>query len=618
MTELELTHEEAKFDAQSFLKNLTSRPGVYRMLEENGDVLYVGKAKNLKNRVSNYFRSTALDSKTIALVARINRVEVTVTNSETEALLLEQSLIKELKPPYNIVFRDDKSYPFIFLSSEDKYPRLAFHRGAKKKKGKYFGPFPSAYSVRDSLNILQKVFLVRQCEDTFFKNRSRPCLQYQIKRCSAPCCDLVSKEEYSEDVAHAVMFLEGKSRDVLEDYANKMEQCAEDLQFEKAAKYRDQISHLRKIQEQQYVVGNQGDIDIMVAVKSPGGVCVLVMFIRGGRMLGNKTFFPSTRLNEDEAAVLAAFLPQFYLAENSSREIPKDIVVNSKLEDKSLFTDALSDRANRKISVGDNVRGHRQRWVNIAVTSAEQALGSHLANRNNINQRFIALHEGLQLDSMPGRLECIDISHSSGEATVASCVVFDKNGPLKSDYRRFNIDGITPGDDYAAMAQALRRRYTRIKKGEGKLPDILFIDGGKGQLSEAEKIFEELQIVGVILIGVAKGPTRKAGLERLFMSGVGEVTLAADNPGLHLIQHIRDESHRFAITAHRNRRGKKRTKSVLEGIDGVGPKRRRSLLRHFGGASQVQSASTDELTKVEGISRKLADHIYATLHNSPA
>lgn len=618
MTELELTHEEAKFDAQSFLKNLTSRPGVYRMLEENGDVLYVGKAKNLKNRVSNYFRSTALDSKTIALVARINRVEVTVTNSETEALLLEQSLIKELKPPYNIVFRDDKSYPFIFLSSEDKYPRLAFHRGAKKKKGKYFGPFPSAYSVRDSLNILQKVFLVRQCEDTFFKNRSRPCLQYQIKRCSAPCCDLVSKEEYSEDVAHAVMFLEGKSRDVLEDYANKMEQCAEDLQFEKAAKYRDQISHLRKIQEQQYVVGNQGDIDIMVAVKSPGGVCVLVMFIRGGRMLGNKTFFPSTRLNEDEAAVLAAFLPQFYLAENSSREIPKDIVVNSKLEDKSLFTDALSDRANRKISVGDNVRGHRQRWVNIAVTSAEQALGSHLANRNNINQRFIALHEGLQLDSMPGRLECFDISHSSGEATVASCVVFDKNGPLKSDYRRFNIDGITPGDDYAAMAQALRRRYTRIKKGEGKLPDILFIDGGKGQLSEAEKIFEELQIVGVILIGVAKGPTRKAGLERLFMSGVGEVTLAADNPGLHLIQHIRDESHRFAITAHRNRRGKKRTKSVLEGIDGVGPKRRRSLLRHFGGASQVQSASTDELTKVEGISRKLADHIYATLHNSPA
>ena len=335
-------------------------------------------------------------------------------------------------------------------------------------------------------------------------------------------------------------------------------------------------------------------------------------------MLGNKTFFPSTRLNEDEAAVLAAFLPQFYLAENSSREIPKDIVVNSKLEDKSLFTDALSDRANRKISVGDNVRGHRQRWVNIAVTSAEQALGSHLANRNNINQRFIALHEGLQLDSMPGRLECFDISHSSGEATVASCVVFDKNGPLKSDYRRFNIDGITPGDDYAAMAQALRRRYTRIKKGEGKLPDILFIDGGKGQLSEAEKIFEELQIVGVILIGVAKGPTRKAGLERLFMSGVGEVTLAADNPGLHLIQHIRDESHRFAITAHRNRRGKKRTKSVLEGIDGVGPKRRRSLLRHFGGASQVQSASTDELTKVEGISRKLADHIYATLHNSLA
>lgn len=607
--------KRTEFDYKSFLKNLTSRPGVYRMLDAANDVLYVGKAKNLKNRVSSYFRSTALDSKTLALVSRICDVEVVVTASETEALLLEQSLIKELKPPYNIVFRDDKSYPYIYLSSADEYPRLAFHRGAKKKKGKYFGPFPSAYSVRDSLNILQKVFRVRQCEDTFFRNRSRPCLQYQINRCSGPCCDLISPEEYADDVQHAVMFLEGKSNTVLEDYANKMDEASAALQFEKAAHYRDQVVHLRKIQEQQYVVGKQGDIDVMVAKKAPGGVCVLVMFIRGGRMLGNKNFFPSTRLNEDESQILTAFIPQFYLSEPGGREIPKEIVVNAKLGDRLLFTDALSAKSGRKVKIADQVRGHRRRWINIAVTSAEQALGSHLANRNNIGKRFEALQEALQLDAMPQRLECFDVSHSSGEATVASCVVFDTNGPLKSDYRRFNIAGITPGDDYAAMAQALKRRYTRIKKGEGLLPDVLFIDGGKGQLHEAEKIMEELQIVGVTLVGVAKGPTRKAGLERLFVSGGPEIHLPPAHPGLHLIQHIRDESHRFAITAHRSRRGKKRTQSVLENIDGVGPKRRRALLRHFGGSKQVQSASMDEIARVESISEKLAEHIYATLHN---
>ena len=607
--------KKTEFDHKSFLKNLTGKPGVYRMLDEANDVLYVGKAMNLKNRVSSYFRSTALDSKTLALVSRICDIEVTVTASETEALLLEQSLIKELKPPYNIVFRDDKSYPYIYLSSSDEYPRLAFHRGAKKSKGKYFGPFPSAYSVRDSLNILQKVFRVRQCEDTFFKNRSRPCLQYQINRCSGPCCDLVSKEEYADDVQHAVMFLEGKSNAVLKDYANKMDEASTALQFEKAAHYRDQVVHLRKIQEQQYVVGKQGDIDIMVAKKTPGGVCVLVMFIRGGRMLGNKNYFPSTRLNEDEAQILTAFIPQFYLSETSGREIPKEIVVNARLGDKALFVEALSAKSQRKVTIADNVRGHRKRWINIAVSSAEQALGSHLANRNNIGKRFESLQEALQLDALPQRLECFDISHSSGEATVASCVVFDTNGPLKSDYRRFNIDGITPGDDYAAMSQALKRRYTRIKKGEGVLPDILFIDGGKGQLHEAEKIMEELQIIGVTLVGVAKGPTRKAGLESLFVSEGAEIHLPPDNPGLHLIQHIRDESHRFAITAHRNRRGKKRTKSILETINGVGPKRRRALLRHFGGSKQVQGASMDELARVESISEKLAEHIYATLHN---
>ena len=603
------------FDSKAFIKRLPSRPGVYRMFDEEEGILYVGKAKNLKNRVSSYFRSNALDSKTMALVSRIQKVETTVTGSETEALLLEQSLIKEYKPPYNIVFRDDKSYPYILLTTGDKYPRLAFHRGAQKKKGRYFGPFPSAYSVRDSLNILQKVFQVRQCEDTFFKNRARPCLQYQIKRCSGPCCDLISTEDYADDVQHAAMFLEGKNNAVMQDYANKMEDASDKLEFEKAAHYRDQVGHLRKIQEQQYVVGNQGDIDVHAVVINPGGVCVLVMFIRGGRMLGNKTFFPKTRLDENESEVLAAFLPQFYLSGSGGRETPPEVVVNARIEDKFVLEGALTSQSGRKVMISDNVRSHRKRWVNLAVTNAEQSLGSHMASRNNLQQRFQSLQEALSLEEMPGRLECFDISHTSGEATVASCVVFDQNGPLKSDYRRFNIDGITPGDDYAAMSQALSRRYTRIKKGEGLLPDILFIDGGKGQLSEAEKIFEELQIKGVTLVGIAKGPTRKAGLESLILSGGPELNLAQDNPGLHLIQHIRDESHRFAITAHRNRRGKKRTESVLEGIDGVGPKRRRSLLRHFGGSAQVASAGLEELAKVEGISRILAEHIYATLHN---
>ena len=603
------------FDSKAFIKRLPSRPGVYRMFDEEEGILYVGKAKNLKNRVSSYFRSSALDSKTMALVSKIQKVETTVTGSETEALLLEQSLIKEYRPPYNIVFRDDKSYPYILLTIGDKYPRLAFHRGAQKKKGRYFGPFPSAYSVRDSLNILQKVFQVRQCEDTFFKNRARPCLQYQIKRCSGPCCDLVSTEDYADDVQHAAMFLEGKNNAVMQDYADKMEDASDKLEFEKAAHYRDQVGHLRKIQEQQYVVGNQGDIDVHAVVINPGGVCVLVMFIRGGRMLGNKTFFPKTRLDENESEVLAAFLPQFYLNGSGGRETPPEVVVNARIEDKFVLEGALTSQSGRKVMISDNVRSHRKRWVDLAVTNAEQSLGSHMASRNSLQQRFQSLQEALSLEEMPGRLECFDISHTSGEATVASCVVFDQNGPLKSGYRRFNIDGITPGDDYAAMSQALSRRYTRIKKGEGLLPDILFIDGGKGQLSEAEKIFEELQIEGVTLVGVAKGPTRKAGLESLILSGGAELNLAQDNPGLHLIQHIRDESHRFAITAHRARRGKKRTESVLQGIEGVGPKRRRSLLRHFGGSAQVASAGLEELAKVEGISQILAEHIYATLHN---
>ncbi len=586
------------------------------MFDSQESILYVGKAKNLKSRVSSYFRTTALDGKTMALVAKISHIEVTVTTSETEALLLEQTLIKELHPPYNIVFKDDRSYPYIFLSNQDEFPRLGFHRGVQRKKGRYFGPFPSAYSVRDSLNILQKVFRVRQCEDSFFKNRSRPCLQYQIKRCSGPCCGLVSKEEYAEDVTHATMFLEGKNRDLLDNYADKMDAASAALKFERAAIYRDQIAHLQRMQEQQYVMNDAGDIDIVAAVYNPGSVCVLVMVVRGGRLLGNKTYFPKIKMEQDASELLGSFIPQFYLNGFGGREIPKEIIVNAKLPEKALIAEVLSSQLGKKVTIADTVRSHRQRWVDMAQTNAEQSLGSHMANRNNLQQRFEALQQALDLPEMPERLECFDISHSSGEATVASCVVFDQNGPLKSDYRRFNIDGITPGDDYAAMAQALNRRYTRLKKGEGRVPDILFIDGGKGQLKEAEKMMEELQVSGVLLVGVAKGPTRKAGLESLFMPGSEEIVLSPDNPGLHLIQHIRDESHRFAITAHRNRRDKKRKESSLEQIDGVGPKRRRALLRHFGGLARIESAASEELAKVEGISRKLADHIYANLHNS--
>ena len=602
------------FDAAAFLKTLTTKPGVYRMLDDGGEVLYVGKAKNLKNRVSSYFQKTAKDSKTMALVARIEDVSVTVTSSETEALLLEQSQIKAWRPPYNIIFKDDKSYPYIFLSTEDKYPRLAFHRGAQKKKGRYFGPFPSAYSVRDSLNVLEKAFLVRQCEDSYFKNRSRPCLQYQIKRCSGPCCELISEEAYRGDVNSAIKFLEGKNAEVMADYRARMDVASEQLEFERAAAYRDQIQHLRRIQEQQYVVSSGGDIDVVYAEQSPSGLCVLVMFIRKGRMLGNKTFYPNNRLDQGLGEVLTAFLAQFYLDDGKTLDLPDEIVVNALLSDKSLLVDTLSELKGKKIAVKDRVRGTRARWLEIASNTAQQALGSHVAKKDNLATRFKSLQEALSLETPPGRLECFDISHTQGEATVASCVVFNESGPLKSDYRLFNIEGITPGDDYAAMDQALRRRYARIQSGEGRLPDVLFIDGGKGQLTQAQRVLDELSVTGVRVIGIAKGPTRKAGLESLIELDGSELDMRPDDPGLHLIQHIRDESHRFAITGHRARRGKKRTESQLDGIAGIGPTRRRNLLRHFGGVKQVLSASQEELSKVEGVSQKLAAEIYATLH----
>lgn len=602
------------FDSSAFLASCSSRPGVYRMLDSEARLLYVGKAKNLKKRLSSYFRKTGLAPKTAALVARIAQVETTITANETEALLLEQTLIKEWRPPYNILLRDDKSYPYVLLSDGD-FPRLGLHRGAKKQKGRYFGPYPSAGSIRESLGLLQKAFQVRQCEDSYFKNRTRPCLQYQIKRCKAPCVGLVDPTEYVEDVRHSVMFLEGRSNALAEELSTGMEQAAARLDFERAAALRDQIALLRRVQDQQSMEGGSGDVDVLAAVANPGGACVHLISVRGGRVLGSKNFFPQVGIEEGAGEILVAFIAQYYLG-NPERDLPGELIVNAQHEDFPTLIAALGEARGRELQISQRVRGTRARWQQLAVTNAEQALGARLANRQHVAARLEALAEALGLDEPPQRMECFDISHSSGEATVASCVVFGPEGPLKSDYRRYNIEGVTAGDDYAAMHQALTRRFGKIKAGESKLPDILLVDGGKGQLAMAREVMQELAVPDLILLGVAKGVTRKPGLETLYLNDAAhEFTLPADSPALHLIQQIRDEAHRFAITGHRARRGKARRTSSLEDVAGIGPKRRRELLKHFGGLQELSRASVDEIAKAPGISKKLAESIYATLHS---
>lgn len=602
------------FDASAFLATCSGRPGVYRMFDGEARLLYVGKAKNLKKRLASYFRKTGLAPKTAALVARIAQVETTITANETEALLLEQNLIKEWRPPYNILLRDDKSYPYVFLS-DGEFPRLGIHRGAKKAKGRYFGPYPSAGAIRESLSLLQKAFSVRQCEDSYYANRTRPCLQYQIKRCKGPCTDLVTAEEYAEDVRHSVMFLEGRSQQLGNELNAEMEKAAMALDFEKAAELRDQIALLRRVQDQQYIEGGSGDVDVIAAFVNPGGACVHLISVRGGRVLGSKNFFPQVGIEEEVAEVMAAFLSQYYLG-NAERELPGELIVNVVHEDFNAITEALHTLRGRELTISHRVRGTRARWQQLAVTNAEQALNARLANRQHMAARFEALAEVLGLDEVPQRLECYDISHSSGEATVASCVVFGPEGPIKSDYRRFNIEDVTAGDDYAAMHQALTRRYGRIKDGEGKLPDVLLVDGGKGQLNMARDVMQELGFTDLTLLGVAKGVTRKAGFETLYLNDVHhEFTLKGDSSALHLIQQIRDEAHRFAITGHRARRGKARRVSSLEDVAGVGPKRRRDLLKHFGGLQELNRVSIDEIAKAPGISKKLAESIYASLHS---
>jgi len=603
------------FDAESFLKQLTTRPGVYQMYDTNGELLYVGKARNLRARVSSYFRASGLTTKTMALVARIHDIQVTVTSTEVDALLLEHNLIKSHRPPYNILLRDDKSYPYIFLSSDDEFPRLSMHRGRKRRKGSYFGPYPSASAVRESLHFLQKVFRVRQCEDSFFRNRSRPCLQHQIDRCTAPCVNLVSAEDYAEQVQNTALFLGGKSQELLVRLADDMEQAAAALEYEKAAVYRDQISQLQHVQASQGIEGASGELDILAAAVEGGRACVQVLFVRNAQVLGSKTWYPPLKLDETGAEVLAAFLPQFYLA--GGRPIPGEIIVTELPEDSDALAAALTQQAGRRVRIRASVRDARARWLQLARQTAETNLQSHLAGRQSTLERLQALQALLSLPALPERMECFDISHSSGEATVASCVVFDQNGPRKADYRRFNIEGITGGDDYAAMQQALERRYKRLKEGEASLPDILFIDGGKGQVAQALQVLESLQLNTIEVVGVAKGVTRKAGFETLIRGNTGaEQQLRGDSPALHLIQSIRDEAHRFAITGHRARRDKARQRSSLEGIPGVGAKRRRELLRHFGSASGVANANVDELKKINGISATLAQQIYDHLHGT--
>ena len=606
-----MTVPVTSFDSSEFLKTLTSRPGIYRMLDSERTVLYVGKAGSLKKRVASYFRKTGLSPKTRALVEQIAGIEVTVTHTEAEALLLESNLIKQLRPRYNVLLRDDKSYPYIYLSSAQDFPRVCLHRGARRRKGRYFGPYPSAGSVRESLHLLQKLFKVRQCEDSFFAHRSRPCLQYQIKRCTAPCVDLISAEQYAEDVRRTVLFLEGKSSQVIDDLVMQMEAASTGQAYEQAAVFRDQIASLHKVQEKQYISKERGDVDILACLTDKSNACVQVFFIRAGRNLGNAAFFPKVPLESDAPAVLSAFIPQYYLG----KDIPSELLLSHPLDDSELLAELLTNQAGHRVELCANVRGDRARWVKMAVNNAEHALNSYNNTRKGFSARMQSLSTVLGLDEIPERIECFDISHTGGESTVASCVVFGMEGPLKSDYRRFNIRDIQPGDDYGAMEQALLRRYTRLKKGEGRLPDLLLIDGGKGQVNAACKALEELQIIDVRIIGVAKGPGRKPGLETLHIHGEKEVvTLSADSPALHLIQQIRDEAHRFAITGHRQRRAKTRRTSSLEQIPGVGPKRRQQLLQQLGGLREVARAGVDDLARIKGVNRKLAQQIYDAFH----
>ena len=601
------------FASKSFIDSLTQRAGTYQMMDSDGAVLYVGKAKNLKKRVSSYFRKSGISAKTSALVKRISDIDITVTETETEALILEQNLIKKHRPAFNILMRDDKSYPYILLTDKDQWPRLSFHRGPKKQQGTYFGPYPSVNSVRESMSLLQRVFKVRQCEDSFFKNRSRPCLQYQINRCSGPCVDLATEEDYQTSVELTRKYLEGKSDEITKQLEQQMDRASDEMQYERAAEMRDQIKALRQVQAQQVIEKGRGIIDVIAASLERGQACIHILYIRQGRILGSRSFYPKIQLSETVEDLLSEFLPQIYLNGHGRSDIPKEIITSNSFEGADALTKALEHLINRSVKIKHSVRGARAKWMELAARTANLNLQARLLSTQTVNQRFESLKDTLGFESTPERIECFDVSHSSGESTVASCVVFDSNGPVKNDYRKFNIKGVKANDDYAAMKQALERRYKRLVNGEGQMPDILLIDGGKGQLSVARTTLAELGVVGVTIIGVAKGTTRKAGFETLIFAETNHVITDPDQAALHLIQQIRDEAHRFAITGHKQQRDKKRRISALEGIPGVGPKRRRDLLKHFGGIVEVKKASVADLMKVSNINKQVAESIYAEL-----
>jgi excinuclease ABC subunit C len=603
---------DVAFDPATVLAHLTHRPGVYRMLDSSGAVIYVGKARDLKRRVTSYFQgSRAHDAKTIAMVRSVAGIEVTVTRTEVEALMLEYNLIKEHRPRFNVMLRDDKSYPYILLETGHRFPRLSFYRGPRTSKGRLFGPYPNAGSVRESLNQLHKLFQLRQCEDSYFENRSRPCMQHQIERCTAPCVGLISEEDYARDLEHAVLFLEGQSDVVTARLAERMEQASGALQFERAAQYRDQLARLKNVQSQQLMARVMGDFDAVGMAEDHGIYCIAVMFFRGGRSLGTRSFFPKLVKGADDEEIIRAFLLQYY----GGREAPKEILVSHAVPEAATLAELLSAQSNHKVAIKESVRGDRARFVEMAVTNARHSAELRYQSSASYERQLEELCEVLELDQPPTRLECFDVSHTAGEATVASCVVFGPEGPLKSEYRRFNVVDVAPGDDYGAMAQVLTRRYARVQKGEVPMPDVLFIDGGPGQLARAISVMQELAISGARLVGVAKGQDRKPGRESLYLPDrTDPLRLPPSSPALHLIQQLRDEAHRFAITGHRARRLKARTRSPLEDIPGLGPKKRRELLKQFGGLQALTRAGIDDLQRVRGISRQLAEAIYERFH----
>ncbi|GDY27636.1 UvrABC system protein C [Agarivorans sp. Toyoura001] len=610
-----MADKNTPFDSKAFLNQVSEASGIYMMFNAANDVIYVGKAKSLKKRLSSYFRKNVDSNKTRALVSNIANIEVTVTHTETEALILEHNLIKKYLPKYNVLLRDDKSYPYILISNH-KHPRISMHRGAKRTKGDYFGPYPNGNAVRESLHLMQKLFPIRQCSDSEYANRQRPCLQYQLKRCSAPCVNFISKPDYQQQVDLASMFLKGKSQQVINQLVDKMSAASDNLNFEAAAGFRDQIQAMRKVQEQQFVSGNTEHSDVLGFAFRNGIAVVHLLLIRDGQVLGSRSYYPKVPKQAELPEVLRSFVMQYYFSEQRKGNQPNEVLLPDVEGDWPEIEAAIESELGTKVKLTTPKRGEKLRFVALANTNAENALLTKLNQEATIHHRVTELESLLEQDKPIKRMECFDISHTQGERTVASCVVFDRQGPNKSEYRRFNIEGITGGDDYAAMAQALKRRYQKAQLAE-KIPDVLFIDGGKGQLSAAFSSIEPLNLDPMpLLVGVAKGVTRKPGLETLLIGkAMTEIHLPSDSAALHLIQHIRDESHRFAITGHRNRRDKARKTSVLEDIPGIGAKRRQTLLTHLGGMQQMKNASVDELKKVPGISPTLAQKIFDTLHH---